>query len=447
MSAELPISDSIPKMIFGALSDNSLARASISCVNPPSCMIFTPVDLRILLANSEMAASPLEPFMTPGRCVTLEECRFTGFTVGMPYRMFGRPLLGLIDSERAHGLGLSSLARLERSSLGRNLLKSLYQSPELPTNVFGISFNHPLGIAAGFDKKAQALSAWPSLGFSWMEYGGITRFPQDGNSKPRMFRANKENALINRMGFNNPGALTVRDNLIDRKSAGLWPDNPVAANIGRSKKVSNDEAANDYSSTLDILWDYSDLFVLNVSSPNTPGLRELQEADHLANVLDSCNLIRDRKGSHKPLLLKFSPDMSDEDLLISAEVAIKSKIDGFVATNTTISRYVPKNSQSRSAFAESGGLSGRPLRKRSLEVVNLLYSHTGSEVPIVGVGGIDSVESAWDMIISGASLIQLYSALVFNGPSVVSKIIKGLKVKVKENNFSNIVEAVGSKHT
>ena len=365
----------------------------------------------------------------------------------MPYRMFGRPLLGLIDSERAHGLGLSSLARLERSSLGRNLLKSLYQSPELPTNVFGISFNHPLGIAAGFDKKAQALSAWPSLGFSWMEYGGITRFPQDGNPKPRMFRANKENALINRMGFNNPGALTVRDNLIDRKSTGLWPDNPVAANIGRSKKVSNDEAANDYSSTLDILWDYSDLFVLNVSSPNTPGLRELQEADHLANVLDSCNLIRDRKGSYKPLLLKFSPDMSDEDLLISAEVAIKSKIDGFVATNTTISRYVPKNSQSRSAFAESGGLSGRPLRKRSLEVVNLLYSHNGSEVPIVGVGGIDSVESAWDMIISGASLIQLYSALVFNGPSVVSKIIKGLKVKVKENNFSNIGEAVGSKHT
>ena len=139
--------------------------------------------------------------------------------------------------------------------------------------------------------------------------------------------------------------------------------------------------------------------------------------------------------------------MSDEDLLLSAEVAIKSKIDGFVATNTTISRYVPKNSQSRSAFAESGGLSGRPLRKRSLEVVNLLYSHTGSEVPIVGVGGIDSVESAWDMIISGASLIQLYSALVFNGPSVVSKIIKGLKVKVKENNFSNIGEAVGSKHT
>ena len=447
MSAESPISDSIPKMIFGALSDNSLARASISCVNPPSCMILTPVDLRILLANSEIAASPLEPFIPPGRCVTLEECRFTGFTVGMPYRMFGRPLLGLIDSERAHGLGLSSLARLERSSLGRNLLKSLYQSPELPTNVFGISFNHPLGIAAGFDKKAQALSAWPSLGFSWMEYGGITRYPQDGNPKPRMFRANKENALINRMGFNNPGASAVRDNLIDRKSIGLWPDNPVAANIGRSKKVSNDEAANDYSSTLDILWDYSDLFVLNVSSPNTPGLRELQEADHLANVLDSCNLIRDRKGSHKPLLLKFSPDMSDEDLLISAEVAIKSKIDGFVATNTTISRYVPKNSQSRSAFAESGGLSGRPLRKRSLEVVNLLYSHTGSEVPIVGVGGIDSVESAWDMIISGASLIQLYSALVFNGPSVVSKIIKGLKVKVKENNFSNIGEAVGSKHT
>ena len=367
--------------------------------------------------------------------------------MGMPYRMFGRPMLSLIDSERAHGIGLSSLARLERSSLGRNLLRTLYQAPELPTNVFGLSFNHPLGIAAGFDKKAQALSAWPSLGFSWMEYGGITRFPQDGNPKPRMFRANKENALINRMGFNNPGALAVRENLIDRKSIGLWPDNPVAANIGRSKKVSNDDAPSDYSSTLDILWDYSDLFVLNVSSPNTPGLRELQEANHLESVLNSCSGIRDKKGNHKPLLLKFSPDMSDDDLISSAEVAINCKIDGFVATNTTVSRYVPKNSQSRSAFAQTGGLSGRPLRKRSLEVVDLLYDYTDSKVPIIGVGGIDSVESAWDMIISGASLIQLYSALVFNGPSVASKIIKGLKVKVRQNNFSNIAEAVGSKHT
>jgi len=221
----------------------------------------------------------------------------------------------------------------------------------------------------------------------------------------------------------------------------------VAANIGRSKKVSNEDAPGDYSSTLDILWDYSDLFVLNVSSPNTPGLRELQEADHLRSVLNSCNGIRDKKGNHKPILLKFSPDMSDDDLISSAEVAINSKVDGFVATNTTISRYVPKNSQSRSAFAQSGGLSGRPLRKRSLEVVNLLYDYTDSKVPIIGVGGIDSVESAWDMIISGASLIQLYSALVFNGPSVVSKIIKGLKIKVRENNFSNISEAVGSKHT
>jgi dihydroorotate dehydrogenase len=365
----------------------------------------------------------------------------------MPYRIFGRPLLGLIDSERAHGLGLSSLAKLEKSSLGRNLLSSFYQSPELPLDVFGLSFNHPLGIAAGFDKKAQALSAWPSLGFSWMEYGGITRFPQDGNPKPRMFRANKENALINRLGFNNPGALAIKENLIDRKSKGLWPNNPVAANIGRSKKVTNDEAPEDYSSTLDILWDYSDLFVLNVSSPNTPGLRELQEADHLTSVLNSCNSIRDKKGNYKPLLLKFSPDMSDEDLISSVDIAVKSKIDGFVATNTTISRYVPKNSQSRSAFAQSGGLSGRPLRKRSLEVVNLLYEHTESKVPIVGVGGIDSVDSAWNMIISGSSLIQLYSALVFNGPSVASQIIKGLKIKVKENNFSNIQEAVGSKHT
>lgn len=377
----------------------------------------------------------------------LEECRSTGFNVGLPYRMFGRPILGLIDSERAHGIGLSTLSKLERTSMGRGFLKSLYQSPEVPTNVFGLSFSHPLGIAAGFDKKAAALSAWPSLGFSWMEYGGITRFPQDGNPKPRMFRANKENALVNRMGFNNPGALAVRENLIERRSIGLWPNNPVAANIGRSKKVSNDEAADDYSSTLDILWDYADLFVLNVSSPNTPGLRELQEVDHLRDVLTSCIEVRNRKGNYKPILMKFSPDLNDDDLLDSAQVSVDCNVDGFVATNTTISRYTPKNSQSRSVFAQSGGLSGRPLRKRSLEVVSMLYDYTDSKVPIVGVGGIDSVDSAWDMITSGASLIQLYSALVFEGPSITSRIVKGLNTNVKKNNFSNISEAVGSKHT
>ena len=377
----------------------------------------------------------------------LEECRSTGFNVGLPYRMFGRPILGLIDSERAHGIGLSTLSKLERTSMGRGFLKSLYQSPEVPTNVFGLSFSHPLGIAAGFDKKAAALSAWPSLGFSWMEYGGITRFPQDGNPKPRMFRANKENALVNRMGFNNPGALAVRENLIERRSIGLWPNNPVAANIGRSKKVSNDEAADDYSSTLDILWDYADLFVLNVSSPNTPGLRELQEVDHLRDVLTSCIEVRNRKGNYKPILMKFSPDMNDDDLLDSAQVSVDCNVDGFVATNTTISRYIPKNSQSRSVFAQSGGLSGRPLKKRSLEVVSMLYDYTDSKVPIVGVGGIDSVDSAWDMITSGASLIQLYSALVFEGPSITSRIVKGLNTNVKKNNFSNISEAVGSKHT
>lgn len=377
----------------------------------------------------------------------LEECRSTGFNMGLPYRMFGRPILGLIDSERAHGIGLSTLSKLERTSMGRGFLKSLYQSPEVPTNVFGLSFSHPLGIAAGFDKKAAALSAWPSLGFSWMEYGGITRFPQDGNPKPRMFRANKENALVNRMGFNNPGALAVRENLIERRSIGLWPNNPVAANIGRSKKVSNDEAADDYSSTLDILWDYADLFVLNVSSPNTPGLRELQEVDHLRDVLASCIEVRNRKGNYKPILMKFSPDLNDDDLLDSAQVSVDCNVDGFVATNTTISRYTPKNSQSRSVFAQSGGLSGRPLKKRSLEVVSMLYDYTDSKVPIVGVGGIDSVDSAWDMITSGASLIQLYSALVFEGPSITSRIVKGLNTNVKKNNFSNISEAVGSKHT
>jgi len=158
-------------------------------------------------------------------------------------------MLGLIDSEKAHSLGISVLTNFGQTSVGRKVLDSLYHAPELPTQVFGMDFQHPLGLAAGFDKKAQALSAWPSLGFSWIEYGGVTRFPQDGNPKPRMFRANKENALVNRMGFNNPGSLAVRDSLLERRSKGQWPNNPIAANIGRSKKVSNDDAPNDYAST------------------------------------------------------------------------------------------------------------------------------------------------------------------------------------------------------
>ena len=363
--------------------------------------------------------------------------------MGLPYSLFARPLLRFTDSERAHSLAMRSLASFGQSRVGQRALSAIYHAPELPIHVFGRLFHHPLGLAAGFDKGAEALSAWPALGFSWIEYGGITRFPQEGNPKPRMFRAHSERALVNRMGFNNPGAAAVRDRLIDRRASGMWPKVPVAANIGRSRKTPNESAPSDYSSTLEMLWNQADMFVLNVSSPNTPGLRELQEVDHLSSILAECKMMSERKGGGKPLLLKLSPDNSDDEIIASAQMAMRMNIDGFVATNTTLHRPVPKNAASRSVFAESGGLSGRPLQARSNEVIRLLYEEAGSAVPIVGGGGIDSVDTAWQAVASGASLLQLYSALVFNGPSVVSGIVKGLGRKVKENGFLGIEEAIG----
>ncbi len=360
--------------------------------------------------------------------------------------MLANPTLKLIDSERAHSHTISLLSSLGERVAGQYLLNKIYRSPELPIEVFDLLFHHPLGLAAGFDKGAEALLSWPALGFSWCEYGGVTRYPQDGNPKPRMFRANKDRALVNNMGLNNPGASAVRDRLIARKAADRWPKSPVAANIGRSMKIDNEHVANDYSATLDILWDYADLFVLNISSPNTPGLRDLQEEDLLGDVLRSCIDIRGRKHESKPILLKLSPDSPDEEILETTRNAIGLGIDGFVATNTTVSRPVPLSTQSRKALAHDGGLSGRPLHNRAIELIELVFQETGGEVPIIGVGGIDSSDTAWNAITSGASLLQMYTSLVFNGPSIVSDIAKGLVKKTNEFGFSGINEAVGYKH-
>lgn len=360
--------------------------------------------------------------------------------------MLANPTLKLIDSERAHSRTISLLSSFGENPTGQYLLNQIYRSPELPIEVFDMLFHHPLGLAAGFDKGAEALLSWPALGFSWSEYGGVTRFPQEGNPKPRMFRAHKDRALVNNMGLNNPGATAVRERLIARKTADRWPKSPVAANIGRSMKVGNEHVANDYSATLDILWDYADFFVLNISSPNTPGLRDLQEEDLLEGVLRSCLEIRERKQDSKPILLKLSPDSSDDVTLETTRIATGLGIDGFVASNTTINRPVPRSTQSRNALARNGGLSGRPLHQRAIELIELLFQETEGKVPIIGVGGIESRDTAWNAITSGASLLQLYSSLVFNGPSVASNIVKGLVKKTKESEFSGISEAVGYKH-
>ena len=363
--------------------------------------------------------------------------------MGLPYRLVMRPAMRFIDSESAHQISLRVLTSMGQSRSSQKLLGAMYRTPSLPITVFGRLFRHPLGLAAGFDKSAAALESWPALGFSWSEYGGITRYPQEGNPKPRMFRSDSDAALINRMGFNNPGASAVRDSLIARRAAGRWPETPVAANIGRSKNVDNDRAPQDYSETMDILYDVADFFVLNISSPNTPDLLELQTAEHVREVVRSCDRVRDRKGGAKRLLLKLSPDLDDEILLSCVGAALSVGIDGFVASNSTISRPPPSNTRSRRFLAESGGLSGRPLHQRSVEMIGLIYDSVGDRVPIVGCGGIESGATAWNAITNGSSLIQLYSAMVFHGPSVVSKIVKDLRKRVDAERFQDLDEAVG----
>lgn len=363
--------------------------------------------------------------------------------MGLPYRLLVKPSLRLIDSEKAHKLSVTFLSKFCENRISQKMLNRVYGAPSLPVNVFDRLFRHPLGLAAGFDKSAAALSAWPALGFSWLEYGGITRYPQEGNPKPRMFRSEKDKALVNRMGFNNPGAMSVRESLISRRSAGKWPDVPVGANIGRSKTVDNQRAPSDYADTFDLLYDHADLFVLNISSPNTPNLRELQEDVHIREVVNSCVEVRKRRGGMKPIILKLSPDLDKETLLSCAGSAIGAGIDGFIATNTTISRPIPKDTKSRKILAESGGLSGRPLHQKSIEMIGDLYDSIGEKVPIIGCGGIEDTETAWSSITNGSTLIQLYSSMVFQGPSVVSSIVKGLKKKMNDEQFENFNEVIG----
>jgi len=327
----------------------------------------------------------------------------------------------------------------------RSLLKLLYGSPPVPTDCFGIHFDNPVGLAAGMDKKGENVPNWESLGFGWMEIGGITLHAQDGNPKPRMFRSTKHNALINRMGFNNPGSEVMAEKL-SKQIAIKWASVPVGINLGKSKITPNEEAEQDYAGTMERLWQYADLFVVNVSSPNTPNLRELQAGSELDRILTACNATNANAAqaagtNPKPILVKVSPDLSDDQLRAVADAALAQGCAGIVATNTTTSR--PNEGK---VMNQSGGLSGKPLQIRSTEVIHLLYAHTNGTLPIVGVGGISDVESAWEKVAAGASLLQLYSALVFEGPGVNRAINKGLNRKLKAHGYQSLAEAVGHAH-
>lgn len=325
--------------------------------------------------------------------------------------------------EVAHDRVLGLLRWASHHPSACRVIAGLYaaQRPHLSTRVFGLEFPNPVGLAAGFDKNAEAVAALSALGFGHVEVGSVTALPQEGNPQPRLFRYPGQQALINRMGFNNHGCEVVAAHLEELRAAQWWKPVPVGINLGKSRAVSLEEAPADYLTTLRRLWPLGDYFVLNVSSPNTPGLRQLQDAHHLQGLLEAVMGFAHQQTSSKPVLLKLAPDLGPGQLDQVVELALAHRIAGLVATNTTIARPgMPANTP-------EGGLSGRPLAARSLEVLRYLVSVTGGQLPLVSVGGIFTARDALERLEAGASLVQVYTGLIYQGPGLVQQINRGLQ--------------------
>jgi dihydroorotate dehydrogenase len=359
------------------------------------------------------------------------------------YRQVVRPVLFNYDSEDIHNATLSNLGRMSQSRLGLDLIESFYGMAELPVQVFGLNFPNPVGIAAGMDKQGVAVPAWAAFGFGFSELGGVTWHPQPGNEQPRMFRAIPDEALINRMGFNNGGAEALAERLSFWKQSSLWPRHPVGINLGKSKITPIERAAEDYAQSFRKLRALADFFVVNVSSPNTPNLRQLQDRAALDEILRALQEINGSGTGAKPILVKVAPDLSFEALDEIVEVALSRGLAGIVATNTTVARPVATDAVIARVYSETGGLSGRPLRERSTEVVRHLFLRSEGRLPIIGVGGIFNAQDAWEKITAGASLVQVYTGMVYEGPGIARAITEGLKDLLAESGLKTLKEAVG----
>jgi dihydroorotate dehydrogenase len=361
--------------------------------------------------------------------------------MGWPYRKLVRPILFRQDAERAHNFALEQLGSVSRSRFACGVLGGIFSAPKLPVELFGLKFPNPIGLAAGMDKFAAAVPAWEKLGFGFSELGGVTWHAQPGNPPPRMFRAVAHEAVVNRMGFNNPGAETIAQKLAGWKKLGRWPGHPVGVNLGKSKITPLEKAADDYANSFRVLRDLVDFFVVNVSSPNTPNLRQLQNKAALDEILAA---IQEQNGSKKPILVKIAPDLSFEALDEILELVEPRQIGGIVATNTTISRPHTNDPASQKVYFETGGLSGKPLRLRSTEIIRHLHKQTKGKLPIIGVGGIFDADGAWEKITAGASLLQIYTGLVYEGPGITKRIVTGLVERMSIAGLKNLHEAVGS---
>jgi dihydroorotate dehydrogenase len=294
----------------------------------------------------------------------------------------------------------------------------------LEREVFGLKFNNPVGLAAGFDKDAKLFDELASFGFGFIEIGTVTPLPQDGNPKPRLFRLKKDYAIINRMGFNNEGIEATVARLRRKKSNII-----IGGNIGKNKVTPNEEAVSDYEICFEKLFPYVDYFVVNVSSPNTPGLRDLQEKVPLTRLLNRLQRLNIQKEKRKPILLKIAPDLSNEQLDDIIAIVSDTKIDGVVATNTTISRNGLKTDKTKVEMIGNGGLSGKPVKDRSTEVIKYLADKSNKTFPIIGVGGIHSAEDAIEKLDAGATLIQLYTGFIYEGPGLIRRINKKILEK------------------
>jgi dihydroorotate dehydrogenase len=347
-------------------------------------------------------------------------------------------------SEEIHDRTMGTLARVSQNRLGLEALQSFYGTAHLPVNLWGLHFPNPAGVAAGMDKQGIAVPAWAAFGFGFSELGGVTWHAQPGNELPRMFRCIPDEALINRMGFNNGGAEALADRLRFWKASGLWPQHPVGINLGKSKITPLAEAADDYAKSFTALRDLADFFVVNVSSPNTPNLRQLQDRAALDGILAALQEINDRDATpRRPILVKVAPDLSLGALDEILELVGPRELAGIVATNTTISRPIAKDSDDAKIYAETGGLSGGPLRERSTEIIRHLYLESNGKVPIIGVGGIFNAQDAWEKITNGASLIQVYTGLVYEGPAIAKDITEGLIDLLSRSGLRNLSDAVG----
>ncbi len=334
------------------------------------------------------------------------------------YKKIILPVLFLFDPEKVHNFTFLLFKIFLNIPFVGFLVQKIYSvdNEKLSKKLFGIEFKNPVGLAAGFDKNAKLYNELSRFGFGFIEIGTVTPIAQPGNPKKRLFRLTNDEGIINRMGFNNDGMHKIANRLKKNKNI------LIGGNIGKNKNTPNDKAVNDYLLCFNYLFDFVDYFVINVSSPNTPNLRELQNTNFLRVILDSLNKENLKKSKTKPILIKISPDLSKENLLEIVDLAISLKIDGIIATNTTINRddLTSKN------INESGGLSGKPLANKSNEVIRFISDRSNGKMPIIGVGGIHSAKDAIDKIKAGADLVQIYTGFIYEGPSLIKSINKAL---------------------